>query len=177
MSVPAAAPLLIAHIALLSLISFGGTPGVLPDLHHFVVTAHHWLSDQDFANCFAIVQAIPGPNMILLMGFIGWKVGGLPTAIAGAFASFVPSCALAYAAFGWWERFRGTTWQRRMRRGLAPVVIGLIIAGGYVMARTGGGGWASAAVALVAACVMLRTRLNPLWFIAAGGVLGACGLV
>ena len=69
---------LVAHIALLSLISFGGVPGVLPDLRDFVVITHGWISNQDFANCFAIVQALPGPNMILLMGFVGWKVGGLP---------------------------------------------------------------------------------------------------
>lgn len=174
MSAPAA--VLIAHIALLSLISFGGVPGVLPDLHRFVVVAHPWMTDRDFANCFAVVQAIPGPNMILLMGFVGWKVGGLPAAVAGAFASFAPSCAVAYAAFGWWERFRNTAWQRRLRQGLAPVVIGLIIAGGTVMARTGGG-WPIAAVALLAAAVTFGTRLSPLWVIAAGGALGAAGLV
>jgi chromate transporter len=174
MSAPAA--VLIAHIALLSLISFGGVPGVLPDLQHFVVAAHGWMSDQEFANCFAIVQALPGPNMILLMGFVGWKIGGVPTALAGAVASFVPSCAFAYLAFGWWERFRDTLWQRRVRRGLAPVVIGLIIAGGYVMARAGGG-WSSAAVALAAAAATLGTRLSPLWVIAAGAALGAAGFV
>lgn len=174
MSAPAV--ILIAHIALLSLISFGGVPGVLPDLRNFVVASHGWMTDRDFANCFAIVQAIPGPNMILLMGFVGWKVGGLPAAVAGAFASFAPSCTLAYAAFGWWERFRATAWQRRVRRGLAPVTVGLIVAGGYAMARTGGG-WPSAALTVAAAGLVLGTRLNPLWFIAAGAALGACGLV
>lgn len=172
------AVVLVAHIALLSLISFGGTPGVLPDLRNFVVTTHGWMSNQDFANCFAIVQAIPGPNMILLMGFVGWKIGGVPTAIVSALVSFAPSCTLAYVSFGWWERFRDTAWQRRVRRGLAPVVIGLVIAGGYVMAgASGGAGWATATVALAAAVLVLCTRLNPLWFIAAGAALGASGLL
>jgi len=173
----AAVVILIAHIALLSLISFGGVPGVLPDLRNFVVTAHGWMSDQDFANCFAIVQTLPGPNMILLMGFVGWKIGGLPAAITGALASFVPSCALAYVACHWWERFRDRAWQRRFRQGLAPVTLGLIIAGGYVMACSSSG-WTPAAVTLAAAAgAALRPRLSPLWFIAAGGALGACGLV
>jgi len=171
-----AAVVLVAHISLLSLISFGGVPGVLPDLRNFVVVAHGWMNDQDFANCFAIVQALPGPNMILLMGFVGWKVGGLPAAIAAAFASFAPSCMLAYTAFGWWERFRDRGWQRRVRRGLVPVTLGLIIAGGYVMASRSS--WAHAAVTLAAAVgTALRPRLSPLWFIATGGVLGACGVV
>src|SRR5438045_4824337 len=95
---------LIGHLALLSLNSFGGFPSVLPDLRDFVVGTNGWLTDRDFANCFAIVQAIPGPNMILMTSFIGWQVGGLPTAIASALATFGPSCAVACAAFRLWER-------------------------------------------------------------------------
>ena len=174
MNLPAA---LIAHLALLSLISFGGFPSVLPDLRDFVVGTNGWLTDRDFANCFAIVQAIPGPNMILMTSFIGWQVGGLPTAIASALATFGPSCAVAYTAFRFWDRFRDTAWQRIVRRGLAPVTIGLVIAGGYVMARVGDAGWASLAVTLAAIALMLRMRINPLWLVAAGGALGALGVL
>jgi len=174
MSVPIA---LIAHLALLSLISFGGFPSVLPDLHDFVVTAHAWLTDREFANCFAIVQAIPGPNMILMTSFIGWQVGGLPTAIASAFATFGPSCAIAFTAFRFWDRFRDTAWQLIVRRGLAPVTIGLVIAGGYVMAQTGAAGRSSIALTGAAGALLLFTRLNPLWFLAAGGALGGFGLL
>ena len=177
MSGPSSPAALVGHLALLSVISFGGMPGVLPDLHDYVVTTNGWISDRDFANCFAVVQAIPGPNMILMMSFIGWKLGGLPVAIARALATFGPSCAIAFTAFRFWDRFRDTAWQRRVRRGITPVIIGLIIAGGYVMARSGAAGWASAAVTVVVVALMLRTRLNPLWFLAAGGVIGGCGLL
>jgi len=165
---------LVTQIALLAIISFGGVPGVLPDLREFVVNANGWLTDRDFANCFAIVQAVPGPNMILMMSFIGWQVGGFPVAVASALVTFVPPCALAYTAFGFWDRFRDAAWQQRVRRGLAPVTIGLIVAGGYVMARTGSG-WASLAVTAAAVALMLATRINPLLLVAAGGALGAAG--
>jgi chromate transporter len=177
MNPPGASPSLIAHIALLALISFGGVPGVLPDLREFVVTTHSWLSDREFADCFAVVQAIPGPNMILMMGFIGWKVGGFLTAIAAALVTFVPPCALAYAAFGFWERFRETGWQQRVRRGLAPVTIGLVIAGGYVMAGTDSAGWPSLAATAAAAVLLLTSRINPMWLLAGGAALGAIGVL
>ena len=174
MSVPIA---LIAHLALLSLISFGGFPSVLPDLHDFVVTAHAWLTDREFANCFAIVQAIPGPNMILMTSFIGWKVGGLPTAITSALATFGPSCAIAFTAFRFWDRFRDTAWQTIVRRGLAPVTIGLVIAGGYVMALSGDADWRSLAVTVGAAAGLFATRVNPLLLVAAGAAIGGLGLL
>jgi len=73
------APVTLAmHLALLSCISFGGFPSVLPDLHNLVVAANGWVTDQEFTNFFALAQVVPGPNMILLMSFIGWKVGEFP---------------------------------------------------------------------------------------------------
>jgi chromate transporter len=177
MTVPGAAIPLIGHIALLTLISFGGLPGVLPDLRDFVVVTNGWLGDREFADCFAVVQAIPGPNMILMMSFIGWKVGGLPAAIAAALATFAPPCAVSYAAFRFWDGFRDAAWQQRVRRGLAPVTIGLVIAGGYVMALAGAAGWASIAATALAAALLLATRINPLWLLAAGGGLGAAGVL
>ena len=63
------------HLAIRSSISFGGFPTVLPDVRAFVVTMHGWITDQDFANIFAMAQAIPGPNMILMMGLMDGRCG------------------------------------------------------------------------------------------------------
>jgi chromate transporter len=175
MSDPAAIGALSGHLALLSSISFGGIPTVLPDIRNFVVTAHGWLTDREFGNCFAVAQAIPGPNMILMMSYIGWKVAGLPGAIASAFATFAPPCTMYYAAYRLWDRFREARWQRIARAGIAPLTIGLVVAGGAVMARTADTGWRSAAVTGAAATLLLATRLNPLWTIAAAGTLGGLG--
>jgi len=168
---------LLIHLLGLSLISFGGIPSVLPDLRHFVVIENGWLSDRDFANCFAIVQVLPGPNMILMMGFIGWQVGGFAAAVASAFAIFAPSAILCFLVFRLSERFRDRAWQRVVRRGIAPVTIGVVIAGGYVVALAGNSGWLSGAITAAAAASLLLTRISPLWLLAGGGVLGGLGLL
>jgi chromate transporter len=164
------------HLALLSCISFGGFPSVLPDVHNFV-TANGWVTDQEFANFFALAQAVPGPNMILLMSFIGWKVGGVPGAIVSAAATFGPPCAMYFAAYQLSDRFRDAAWQIIVRRGLVPLTIGLVIAGGTVMARTGNAGWQGVAVTIAAAGLMIRTRINPLWILAGGGAVGGLGML
>jgi chromate transporter len=167
---------LAAHLAVLSSISFGGFPTVLPDVHNFVV-ANGWVTDLEFANLFAVSQVVPGPNMILMMSLIGLKVGGVPGAIASALATFGPPCAMYYVSYRLWDRFRDMPWQRIVRRALAPLTIGLVVAGGYVMARTGDVGWPSVAITAAAVALMLRTRINPLWILMAGGALGALGLL
>jgi chromate transporter len=166
---------LIAHLALLSSISFGGFPTVLPDVRNFVVAAHGWMTDQDFTKFFALAQAVPGPNMILMMSFVGWKVWGIPGAIASALATFGPPCAIYFTAYRLWDRFYTAPWQRIVRIGLVPVTIGLVIGSGTVMARAADATWQSVAVTVTAAVLMLWTRFNPLvillppWRAAIGG--------
>jgi hypothetical protein len=82
-----------------------------------------------------------------------------------------------YVSFRPWNRFRDMPWQRIVRRGLAPSTVGLVIADGYVMARTGDTGWPAAAITAAAVLLMLATRFNPLWIPAAGGVAGGPGLL
>jgi chromate transporter len=133
--------------------------------------------DQDFTNVFAMAQAIPGPNMILMMGLIGWKVSGLAGAFAAATATFAPPCAMYFAAFRLMRRFQEAHWQRVVRSALIPVTTGLIIASGIVMAQAAGISWTAVAVTGAAVVAMLTTRLNPLWLLAAGGALGGLGLL
>jgi chromate transporter len=176
MNDPPGSLVLAGHLAVLSSISFGGFPTVLPDVHN-LATANGWITDREFANFFAVSQVVPGPNMILMMSFIGLKVGGLPGAIASALATFGPPCAMYYVSHRVWDRFRDKPWQRIVRRGLAPLTIGLVIAGGYVMARVGDSGWPAAAITAAAALLMLGTRINPLWILMAGGAIGGLGVL
>ena len=166
-----------AHLALLSSISFGGFPTVLPDVRNFVVATRGWATDQEFANFFAMSQAIPGPNMILMMSFVGWKVAGFPGAVASAIATFGPPCSIYFVAYRLWDRFRSAPWQEIVRRGLVPVTLGLVVASGTVMAHAADTSWQAVAVTVIAAVLMLRTRMNPLWVMAAGGALGGLGLL
>jgi chromate transporter len=176
MTSPSAPLALTAHLALLS-ISFGGFPTVLPDVRNFVVATHGWMTDQEFASLFAMAQSIPGPNMILMMSFIGWKVWGFPGAVVSAFATMGPPCTMYFAAYRLWDWFRDAPWQRLVRLGLVPVVMGLVIASGTVMARAADTGWQTVAVTMAAATITLATRLNPMWMLLAGGALGGLGLL
>lgn len=177
MTDPAAPITLTAHLALVSSISFGGFPTVLPDVRDFVVTTHGWMTNQEFANLFAMAQSIPGPNMILMMSLVGWKVWGFPGAVASAFATFGPPCTMYFAAFRLWDRLRSAPWQRVVRLGLVPVIMGLVIASGTVMARATDSSWRAVVVTIAAAAITLASRLNPVWVLLLGGALGGFGLL
>jgi chromate transporter len=177
MTGPSAPFALTAHLALVSSISFGGFPTVLPDVRNFVVGTHAWMTNQEFANLFAVAQSVPGPSMVLMMSLVGWKVWGFPGAVASAFATFGPPCTMYFTAYRVWDRFRDAPWQRIVRLGLVPVIMGLVIAGGTVMARATDTDWRAAAVTIAAAGITLATRLNPMWVLLAGAALGGLGLL
>src|SRR5215475_10348186 len=177
MTGPSAPLALTIYLAVVSSISFGGFPTVLPDVRNFVVTTHGWMTNQEFANLFAMAQSIPGPNMILMMSFVGWKVWGFPGAVASAFATFGPPCTMYFAAYRVWDRFRDAPWQQIVRLGLVPVIMGLVIASGTVMARAADSSWSAVALTIAAAAVMLVTRLNPIWMLLAGAALGGLDLL
>ena len=165
------------YLALMSAISFGGFPAVLPDIRQFVVGTNAWLTDRDFANFFALAQAIPGPNMILMMSLIGWKVAGISGAVAAAGATIGPPCGMYYLSYRLWNRLRDHRWQRIARAALVPLTGGLIVAGGTVMAEAADKNWQAIGTTAAAAALLLATRLNPLWVLGGAGVLGAFGLV
>ena len=53
----------------------------------------------------------------------------------------VPSSALTFAVAHVWDRFRDAPLAQAIQHGLAPVTVGLVLASGYVLARTTDEGW------------------------------------
>ena len=177
MNIPSTPIALTAHLALLSSISFGGFPTVLPDVRNFVVATHGWMTDREFANFFAMAQAIPGPNMILMMSFVGWKVWGIPGAAASALATFGPPCTLYFVAYRLWERFRDAPWRIALQAAIAPVTVGLVAASAYVLTRTVDHDWRAYVVTLATLALAMTTRIHPLWFLGVAAMLGALYIV
>jgi chromate transporter len=158
--------------ALLSLLAVGGISSIMPEMQRIVVEEQGWVSAAEFTQLFAVSQAAPGPN-VLIASLIGWKVAGLAGALAALAGICLPAAMLAWSAGGLWERLREAPWRALTQRALAPVTIGLVLAGGYVLATPEGLDWRNALIAGAAAAALCATRLNPLWILAAGGAAGA----
>ena len=167
---------LFLEFALLSFIAFGGATALLPEMHRVVVENHHWLNDTTFTHLYAIAQAAPGPN-VLVVTLIGWEVGGLPGAVAATLAMCLPMSILIYLLIDRWEGFAGKRWQKAISLGVAPLAVGLIFSGATLIARAAVFGWAPWLLVAATLVVNLRSKLHPLWFIGIGAALGFLGWV
>lgn len=160
------------YFALLSLISFGGMSSILPEMQRLVVDAHGWVTAAEFTQLFALSQAAPGPN-VLFTSLVGWKMGGIGGALVALVAFCLPAAMLAYWVGALWDRFREAAWVRLTKRALLPLTVALALSAGYVLATPLGLEWRHAGIAAASAAALYATKLNPLWILAGGGVLGA----
>jgi chromate transporter len=86
---------LITTFGLMSLFAVGGANAAIPEMHRIAVDVHHWMSDRQFADIYAISQLSPGPN-VLIVTLIGYAVAGFGGAIVATLAMCVPTAVLAY---------------------------------------------------------------------------------
>jgi chromate transporter len=155
----------------LSLVAFGGMPAVMPEMQRLVVDVKGWTTPAEFIQLFAIAQAAPGPN-VLIVSLIGWRAAGLPGAMVALLAVCAPAAVLAWWVADLWERFKESPWRRAIQKAIAPLVVGLTLSGGYVLCTPATPDWRLWAIAAASAAAMLSLKLNPLWLLAAGGAAG-----
>lgn len=204
---------LLLHFAAWSLLSIGGAVATLPDMHRYLHTQQHWISELQFSSSVALAQAAPGPN-VLFVALLGWHVGlnaaggvgagwhAWPLALLGMTVAMVaillPSSLLTYSATRWVHQNQQLLWVRAFKQGMAPVVVALMLATGWLLSfpalgeapRWSSTGkwlemvhwvhqqpWTGWCLTVVAALVVWKTRLHLLWLLGAGALLGASGWV
>lgn len=167
---------LAAQFALLSFFAVGGAMAVVPEMHRQMVDVTHWLTDRQFADLFAIAQAAPGPNIIVVT-LIGYQVAGITGALVATLAMCAPSCLITYFVSRTFDRFKDAHWRIVVQAGLVPVSVGLFAAGFFIVARAADRNLVALAVTLATAAVAYWTRFSPLWLFGVAGVLGYLGFV
>jgi chromate transporter len=167
---------LVYTFGLMSLFAVGGANAAIPEMHRIAVEVNHWITDRQFADIYAISQLSPGPN-VLIVTLIGYAVAGFGGALAATLAMCVPTAALAYYVSRLLGRSSHSRWPSIIQTALVPLSIGLMAASALIVAQAADRNWAAVLLTLVVAALAYATRLNPLWLLLGGGILGFAGLI
>ena len=168
---------LLPHLMMQSLMAIGGLPVVIPELYRVIVVNAGWLDAGEFTSLFALSQASPGPNM-LFISLIGWRMAGVPGALAATLAFLLPSMLLAGISARLWDAWGSRRWFITLKRGLVPLTIGLMVASGWLLATAAAGGaWGGYAITAVAAVLALRARIHPVVILGVAALIGLAGAV
>ena len=164
------------HFAILSLLAFGGANAVIPEIHRQGVEIQHWMSERQFADMFAISQAAPGPN-VMIVTLVGYHVAGLTGALVTTLAMCGPTAVLAVFFGRTWDRFKDAPWRVAVQAGLVPISVGLVGSTAVVLTGAADHNWTAVLITAATAVVAYWTRWNPLWLFGAASLVGLAGLV
>ena len=121
---------------------------------------------------FAISQAAPGPN-VMMVTLIGYHVAGVAGAIVTTFAMCGPTAVLAQFLGRTWDRFKDAPWRIVVQAGLVPISVGLVGASAIVLTGVADHSWLAVVITVATAAVAYWTRWNPLWLIGIAGLGGS----
>jgi len=165
----------------IALFTFGGGYAMIP-LIQKEVTGRGWMELEELVEFIAISESTPGPFAVNIATFVGMEHGGLLMAAMATLGAILPSflIILIISKF-FFASFRDNRYVQAAFTGLRPVIIGLILAATYSIAKTAliaasadGGAvlnWRSLVIiAVVFTVSRLRKKVHPILLI----VISAC---
>lgn len=130
-----------------------------------------WLTEQQLLDAVAIGQVTPGP-LFTTATFIGYVLGGIPGAAVATLGIFLPSFVFVAISNPLIPRIRQSPWAGAMLDGVNAASLGLMAAVTWQLGRAALIDPFTIVLALLAAGLLLRFRLNSTWLIAGGAAAG-----
>lgn len=171
----------------IGLFGFGGGYAMLSLIQREIVTPG-WITEKMFTDIVAISQMTPGPIGINSATYIGYSaplMAGYTNPLWGILGSVVCTLTVVLPSFmlvAWTSHYirrnRESVVIRGIFAGLRPVVIGLIASAALLLMNSDNFGdtrpqvLVSVIIAVAALCVVLFTKIHPIWVIVASGVAG-----
>jgi chromate transporter len=128
-----------------------------------------WLTDRQLLDAVAIGQFTPGP-VFTTATFIGYVLGGWPGALLATLGIFLPSFILVAAVNPLVPRLRRSAWLGALLDGVNAAALGLMAAVTWELGRAAIVDWPTIVLAVAAAVLLLRYKINSAWLVLGGGL-------
>ncbi|MCB1007467.1 MAG: chromate transporter, partial [Acidobacteria bacterium] len=130
-----------------------------------------WLTEAQLLDAVAVGQVTPGP-VFTTATFVGWILSGPWGAVAATAGIFLPAFLFVAISAPWIERLRASRPTAAILDGVNVASLGLMVVVAVRLAAGALTGPATIALALVAAILLLRFRVNSAWLVLGGALLG-----
>lgn len=140
-------------------------------LRRDIVATLGWLGERQLLDAIAIGQVTPGP-VFTTATFIGYLLGGAPGALLSTAGIFLPSFIFVLATHRLIMRLRAHRVAAGFLDGVGAAAVGAIAAALVTLGRGVLVSFELWLIAIVAAVILLGTKINPTWLIVAGAAAG-----
>ncbi|MCL6450336.1 MAG: chromate transporter [Acetobacteraceae bacterium] len=161
--------------ARVGLFTFGSGYAMLGLLEREAVVRHAWLSAREFADVVAIAEVTPGPIMVNMATFVGYKVARVPGALMATLGLVLPPILAILVIAVLYLRFRQNRLLEAALAGLRPVVLALILAAVLRLGRVAMADWRGLVLFVAALAAAAAFQVHPI-AVALGGVVAGLAL-
>ena len=154
----------------IGLFTFGGGYAMIPLIEREVIEKKRWIEKRDFLDMLVLAQSTPGPIAVNTAVFVGYKTAGTLGAIAATLGTVLPSFIVILLLALFFAEVRENRYVDAAFRAMRPAVVALIVA--PLMGLVKGMKWYLMAVAAAVAVAVWYFGVSPIYFIAAGVLVG-----
>jgi chromate transporter len=172
--VPFDIPLLFLTFLKIGAILFGSGYVLFAFLHADFVVHLGWLTERQLIDAIAVGQATPGP-LFTTATFIGYILAGVPGALLATLGIFLPSFVFVAASNPLISRMRHSEWLGSLLDGINAASLGLLAAVTLKLGQASLAGPFSISLCLASLGLLFKYRINPIWLIPGGAVIGLLG--
>lgn len=156
----------------IGLTTIGGGYAMIPMMEYEIVQRMKWLSQEEFLDILAVSQATPGIFAVDMASHIGHKLGGVRTALLAALANILPSFVIILILAAFFHQFKDLALVANAFLAIRPVVVGLIAAPVFSMARSAKLTRYSWPIPVVSAALIYLLDVSPVYIILIAGLAG-----
>ena len=130
-----------------------------------------WLTEKQLLDAVAVGQFTPGP-VFTTATFVGYVVGGFPGAVLATLGIFIPAFVFVALSVPILPRIRKSPWTAAALDGVNVAALGLMAAVLIELASAAFVDAMTVVLAVVAAVLLIRFRVNSAWLVLGGGLIG-----
>jgi chromate transporter len=152
-------------------ILFGSGYLLIAFLQGGLVHDHGWLTERQLLDAISVGQMTPGP-VFTAATFIGYQIAGVPGALAATAGIFLPAFVVVALTSPVLPRLRRSRLAAGFLDGVNAGGVGLMAAVLVTLGRAALTAPPAVLIAILSAAALLWTRVNSVYLILAGGVVG-----
>ncbi|MBP2076034.1 chromate transporter [Oceanobacillus polygoni] len=156
----------------ISPVSFGGGYAMIPLLEDAVTKKNKWVKREDIADVLVVAQSVPGSIAVNTATFIGYRLVGIPGAIAATLGIITPTFIIIVALASLFLNFQHNPIVQTAFIGIRSAVIALIIFAALKIGKTAIFNKTTSIIACVALVIFLFVSIHPIFMLLVGGIVG-----
>jgi chromate transporter len=154
------------------LFTIGGGYAMIPLMEAEVIDTHGWLSAAEFLDIIAVAEMTPGPISINAATFIGYRMAGVAGSLITTLGVITPSLVLLLLLSKILFNLIQKPQAESFLNGLRSALVALILLAAYSLSQAAMIDIPTVAIFILLLAASLIKQISPLYYIAAGAILG-----